>query len=44
MDSELKDIHQLKKEFDDLNSSDKLAYIRFYESNIDSIDKIDIIL
>ena len=42
MDSELKDICQLKKEFDDLNSSDKLAYIRFYENNIDSIDNIDI--
>lgn len=42
METGLKDIHQLKEEFDNLNQSDNLAYIRFYENNLDSIDKIDI--
>lgn len=42
MENELKDIYQLKKEFDKLKLSDNLAYIRFYESNIDSIENIDI--
>jgi len=42
METGLKDIHQLKQEFDNLNSSDNLAYIRFYESNLYSIDRIDI--
>jgi len=42
MDKELKDIYQLKQEFDNLNSSDNLAYLRFYENNIDSIENIDI--
>lgn len=42
METGLKDIHQLKDEFDNLNSSDNLAYIRFYENNLDSIDRIDI--
>ena len=42
METGLKDIHQLKEEFDNLNSSDNLAYIKFYENNLDSIDRIDI--
>lgn len=42
MEPELKSIHKLKEEFDKLNSSDNSAYIRFYENNINSIDKIDI--
>ena len=37
----LKNIVQLKEEFDAIDSKDNLAYIRFYENNIDSIDNID---
>ena len=38
---ELKTTQQLKSEFDLISSSDNLAFIRFYESNIQSIDSID---
>jgi tetratricopeptide (TPR) repeat protein len=37
-----KSIYELKKEFDELNLSDKLAFVQFYESNVSSIEKIDI--
>ena len=38
---EYKDISKLKQEVENLES-DSLAYIRFYENNINSIEKIDI--
>lgn len=37
----MKDIQQLKDEFDKLGESDNLAMIKFYESNIDSINNIN---
>ena len=42
METDLKDIYQLKEDFDKVNSSDNLAYIRFYENNQESIENIDI--
>jgi len=42
MENILKDIYQLKREFDELNPSDNFAFIQFYENNIDSIDNIDV--
>ena len=41
MVTEVKSIQQLKDEFELLKSSDNLAFIRFYENNIQSIDNID---
>jgi tetratricopeptide (TPR) repeat protein len=38
----MKDIYQLKDEFDKIGKSDYLAMIKFYESNIVYINNIDI--
>ncbi|MCF8297978.1 MAG: tetratricopeptide repeat protein [Saprospiraceae bacterium] len=38
----MKNINELEKEFDELEKSDSLIYIRFYEKNKESIDNIDI--
>jgi len=41
MNLELKNIQTLKKEFDEISSSDNLAFIRFFENNLTSIESID---
>ena len=38
----MKSIQELKDEYDQLGKADYLAMIKFYESNVDSIDAIDI--
>ena len=42
MTSEIKDIHTLKKEFDEVPSSDNLAFVNFYERNSHSVESINI--
>jgi len=42
MTSGIKTVETLKKEFDEVPSSDNLAFVNFYEGNIDSIKNIDI--
>ncbi len=42
MDTELKDIIKLEKEFNELSESDSRQFIRFYENNLISIQNIDI--
>ena|SRR5690554_1778653 len=38
----MKDIQQLKEEFDKLGKADNLAMVKFYESNADSINSINV--
>lgn len=42
MTTEIKDIYTLKKEFDEVPSSDNLAFVNFYELNSHSVESIDI--
>jgi tetratricopeptide (TPR) repeat protein len=42
MPSEIKDIQTLKKEFDEVPSSDNLAFVNFYERNSHSVESINI--
>ena len=42
MPSEIKDIQTLKKEFDEVPSSDNLASVNFYECNSHSVESINI--
>jgi tetratricopeptide (TPR) repeat protein len=42
METIIKDANKLKEEFDNLHLTDNLAYVKFYESNIRSIELIDI--
>ena len=41
MQQELKDIEVLKKEFNEVSSSDNSAFVRFFENNLPSIEKIN---
>ena len=42
MTNGLKNIETLKNEFDEVSSKENLAFVKFYEGNIDSIENIDI--
>jgi tetratricopeptide (TPR) repeat protein len=42
MENEIKDIIQLKKEIEDLNPQINLAYVSYFESNLPSIEVIDV--